>query len=320
MSQYLILRCLLLTVAAGNVFLHGIGLSLLLILNKRDQDDSQTLFLINVACSELICNILLVVRDIIEIAMQSGYMSTTLMSLFFCLNFALATGISYLTIMAMFYITGDRLLHILLHLRYSQYLNVEKTRQLLFCTWFLNMTISFVFSLLTYVDVNFVFKQAHLGKVFTAYVANILHLAYFVFAIFTYLAMFRVYARTERNKYPRSSMFTIFVKSRFFVSIVLIGGYLVLTVFPNLARAIIWLNSNSAGLEYAMSMYFHFSTRLSQTVDGLIYIFLKKTVRYLLWKKLGLRNVATQNSSAANTSFIITPADSNNDAEAETAL
>ena len=137
-------RSLLIAIDFINVIIHGVGFYLLISLYRRNTTKStQALYLLNLAFTEQIWNVSLVLKDTIQLLRllrdDDDYLSDVYMY-----NNIFIYALGYDTVLAMLYFTGDRLAHIVLHAKYEQYWNMRKTRILIAATWFCNMCISAV--------------------------------------------------------------------------------------------------------------------------------------------------------------------------------
>ena len=139
---------------------------------------------------------------------------------------------------------------------------------------------------------------------------------YFAFALVTYLVLFVKYLQSRRNNIQRNpadnvriSPWKAFVGSRFFISVLLIGSYLLLTSVPSLVRtALGWTTTDSSG-----NLSYEVLSRLSYTVDAIIYIYVSKPVRNILLtrlRKIGLvkkGSIRIQPTERVNETNIETP-------------
>ena len=126
--EFLILLSILISIEGLNIFLHVIGLSVLVFLYKREENDTQGIYLVNLAASELLWNCVAIAAEILYLLIGLDKSKSDLKSTYLSINIALGTGIDYNLILAMFYYTGDRLMHILLHARYEEYWNTKKPK------------------------------------------------------------------------------------------------------------------------------------------------------------------------------------------------
>ena len=284
-------------IESSNVILHSIGIYLLAsLLRRRVENDTQGLYLLNLSCSQLLWNIVGVTSDIMRILCYhgKGYSFYTIACY---MDTCMKTGVSYNVIIAMFYFTADRLSHILLHVRYEQYWNTNKTYILIVCTWVFNAIICTVFLLLKY-SVSCATDAT--DYVLARIIKPVIMTVYLIFVIVAYSIMFIIYVKSERKikgwkpgpgAAPPPSKYNIFKSSRFFISMIIIGNYLLLTVIPNIILSILsnFVHSktrNMFRIIHSFQTFYFISTRLSHTIDAVVYIFLKKPVRTLLKKKL----------------------------------
>ena len=73
-----------------------------------------------------------------------------------------------------------------------------------------------------------------------------------------------------------------FSTTKFYIPLLLIFTYLVLTVIPSITRSFRYLLGYQ--VPYEWNFFYLCSVRLSYTVDGIIYVFCQKKVRRLLWR------------------------------------
>ena len=301
-------RNILVALDAINFIFHGMCCYLLISKYLRmGKQSPQQLYLINLAASEILANILLVVRDIVNIIRPLDYLVPSILhTTFWCLNMAFVTGVSYIYILARFFVTGDRLLNVLFYAKYARYWCMGKTWKLIIITWMCNLVISISLSLLTYFKFNYVRYEANISKIMAVYVLTFLHGVFLIFTFFTYCVMFRklvhsqrYFARRRNEKIPQVSLLKIFINSRFFISGLLVSSYLILTVIPSLTRSIHYIAGYK--VPYSLTLFYLISTRLSYTVDGIIYTFLQKSIRDLLMKTL-FRQHQNQSLSVARIS------------------
>ena len=79
----------------------------------------------------------------------------------------------------------------------------------------------------------------------------------------------------------------IFLKSNFFIPVTVISTYVLLTVVPSVGYTVYWASDSALSSAWTNFYQYHqISIRISHTIDALLYIFLQKKVRRLLYKKL----------------------------------
>ena len=289
-----------------NVLLHGLGSFLLVFLYRRDRSKTpQKVFIINLAVSELVFNICGVCRDAtMLIYYYHGFTpiqqwtddhqetSNRLVKLLFCINDFHGTGLTYMTTFSMFFLTCDRLMHVLLNMNYSLYWNVRRSWMLIVVTGLGSIILSTVFATLRHVLPR---TSTHdINAIAVGHINNGLNMIYCLFAMGTYIIMFAKYVtsrrNTQNNNMTQTTTWTLFKNSKFFISVILITTYLIFTVVPYLTRATYKLlnpdlrpSSEKLSLFQQLNYYAIFSSRISQIVDAAIYIFLQKKVRKMLY-------------------------------------
>ena len=132
-------------------------------------------------------------------------------------------------------------------------------------------------------------------KFFILYFNPIITIIYLIFALMTYLVLFNYYLNSRRNIHrqptdnTRISPWKAFVDSRFFNPVLLIGSYLCLIVIPAAVRSVMtWMNPDKSNSLAAIITSVILS-RLSYTIDAVIYIYLSKPVRNILLTRLSCR-------------------------------
>ena len=195
------------------------------------------------------------------------------------LESSLWTGISLNVIMAMFFITGDRILHVSLNMKYSLYFSKRKTYIIITTTWIITLAISIGLGIFPYSPISMLINQ-----IIVVYLLPVLTVIFAIFALTTYAIMFIKHVKPQRRfNRSTSSIITIFVNSQFFVSVLIIASYLVLTVLPALMQSFM---ADLYEYGWVSKYYTRHSLCFSTTVDPLIYIFLQKKVRKLFFQKV----------------------------------
>lgn len=294
---------IILGIELANCLLHGTGVFLLFKLYKRNPNNSQRIFLLNLACSELLLNILMAIREAIKLMFLSGnYDQLLLLKLNNSLEMSIGAGVFIIYILAMFYLTADRLVRILLLLRYPQCWNSRRSKVLLASTWIILITICIVLSILTYYKSDWFHKNI-IHHVLFVYIPTCLFSLYFVFAIFTYTTIIMVHVNSKRKiskaadaQATNDSFCKIFIQVRFVLLFTLITSFMILTIIPSLARSF-WFITAPKTIPIVVDIFYHFLTVISLTVDAVLYTFLQKAVRQLLHKMLPWRRYFSRRSS-----------------------
>lgn len=273
-----------------NVLLHAFGVYLLKTI-QRTEDNIQYIYLTHLSICEALMNLFEGLRHIpnfLELSANQHSVNQDLQSYTKIIMFA---GISLVYYFVMIYITLDRLLDILLNIKYPLYINIVKVKNLLRMTWFV--------ALLVVVTVCFLqrfIKEYPWEKHIFKYCFPILDFGFIILSLLTYGFIFYKYLETRQGPTTirqnsslqrQNSAFYVFRKSRFYVSVLVIFTFLLFIVVPDLVYlflGIIQGNESEALLATCWISY-----AIGNLSDWYIYIMLQPRVRKLLKKKVHLR-------------------------------
>ena len=168
----------------------------------------------------------------------------------------------------------------LLAVNYNVTCTKGRTIKLIIWTWAVNILISLVTTSVVYShgcrNVN---KNVY--TVMFTYIPDFISATFSIFAFIAYIVMFVEFASSTRRlncyKGQRTSLFSIFRHSRFFVSILLVSSCLIFNVIPRIVYSI-YLGTVKSGFGMfvvAVSL----SITFSDFCDSVIYVFLQKSVR-----------------------------------------
>lgn len=276
-----------------NVLLHSFGTYLLLTTYSTTKNEIQMLFLINLSVSEALINLFEIVRCIlgmVTVPSSSSKLHESILDYVVIFSF---TGISVVYYFVMFFLTFDRLMDIILNIRYPIFWSERKTKILLVVTWSTCITIAIIVSFL------YAFKRFDWEKHFFQYFVPTANFSFLILAFTTYGFIFHKYAQAKKNPpflssyYKQThtertrnqySAFRLFRKSRFFVSVWLIVTFITFMIVPDLLYLFIGIiqHNRTKGLQITCNI----SYAISNTLDAIIYIMLDCNVRKELLKKL----------------------------------
>lgn len=279
-----------------NTLLHGVGCTLLIRVYKNGKKTIQLMYLINLGMCECILNVIRSLQHIMILA-DTNPPTPQIAVINMYLNFFAGSGLFYLYSLAMFYITGHRLLSILLPFKYHVIWTLHRTKLLLVATWSINVTLAFAVIIGVYLlelDTNNVQNKRGFTILYL-YIPTAFNVIFLLFALFSYSIMFQRFSHSRRrfsqacvaNNCHKQTLLQIFRHSKFFVSILVITSFLLLMVIPSLIHSL----SKMSGYDMPQKVVFFtfISVTLSDTADGLIYIFLQKSVRSLLFSESGVK-------------------------------
>ena len=262
-----------------NVSLHSVGFYLLFCTYKRGSKTVQKLFLINLSLTECIINFIkfLLLADNLINNDNNEYVIQYVM-------LVLGSGLYYIYMLTMFFITADRLFGALFPIQYITSVTTSIATRLLIGTWCVNILISVSIALMR----KLLTMQVHEIYFPLIYVIGALNVIYLVFGIITYSIIFWKYTTSTRQRKSRpESLFQIFRNSKFYIAILLITSFLLLSVMPYLISTILVIeNSDSINMFLFTLPECYVPVTLSDTVDAIIYIFMQVSVRTLLVEKL----------------------------------
>ena len=284
--MYLIMDVTLLVLNIGNVALHGFGVYILTSLYNQGQRNTQNVFLINLSISEMLINFVVCLRRISDFISVSDDKPTIINRINNYMTIVLYTGMFPVYYMVMVYITLDRLLNILLSLRYCIYCTGTKAKRLLQVTWIVALLICTSVSLTHHFN-GYIWQTTFFMYVYPTFDFGFITLALitYVFIFFKYSKSQRIYSQSSRQpNIKRESTFQTFCKSNFFVAVLLILTFVIFMLIPNIVYLFYGIvgNNESDTLSAICDVLYE----ISNLADGWIYIFMQKSVKAMVWTKM----------------------------------
>ena len=289
---YVVAYSILMTLNIVNITLHSLGLYVLVLAYKIGQNSNQQLFLVNLSFAELFQNITRLVWYALTLSWRISRSPTvaTISNYIIGIN---NTTAFYMTISALFLLTLDRLLSVLLGMRYRIHCTRGRTKTLLFSILIANLFIGLFIVLVIYLigEVR-IYGDIFIKIIF--YIITTLFVLFVIFAISSYAIIFHAFVTSRREtSTPQASLFRIFRESHFINSLLLICNFLFLAVFPSLIVS--FSSINHINLTRKFHFYVNISYTLSDTADGIIYIFASPSVRNILSRKVASLCTAIDN-------------------------
>uniref|UniRef100_A0A069DMH9 7 transmembrane protein n=1 Tax=Clytia hemisphaerica TaxID=252671 RepID=A0A069DMH9_9CNID len=306
------LNVVLIGLAIVNTTLHAIGIHLLWWQKKVSHLRIHHIYLISLSASELTMNFLEVIK--ISINMNKN-LSNTMQQISYHIMLVQFTGTAIVFHFSMIFITIDRLLEILLNIKYPVYWNEHKATKLLIGLWVISglltitvgickgladfqwenyfftyfyPTVEFFFIILAFASYLFIFKKFNTTRVIPIHVPTL--------RIPRERQKDDEYEMGDNNssspKPPprrqarqRRSSITTFRKSRFFIPVLLILTFLIFIVGADMIMlfVVVMAGNNSTWLLNTLAI----SYSVSNFLDAWIYIFLEPELKTLLWRKIG---------------------------------
>ena len=276
MPVELTLDIFLIVISSINIIIQVIGCKALLSIYRNGQEKVADLYIISLSTIELVCSSFVCIEYI--------FYFTDVMAVYVYLaafHFSAAAFIYYLS---MFYITGDKLLEVILNIRLPVYWNVEKAKVLLLFTWIcggvfgISLVLSYWFNAFDY--------QTMLLR----YFFPILDIGFLLLAVPTYIFLFKMFrqARTKRPSGTRPSIivkdennirvswFRIFCQSRFYTAALLIFAFIILVIIPDLVIVFTPIPMMTPHLRLICALL---PRQISFVVDASIYMLTMKSVK-----------------------------------------
>ena len=292
MSNRVALVSILLTLNIFNVFLHGIGIYLLLSLYKRVEHKVQYVYLLSLSTCELVINFLGGIDSIIrliELPTENKDGITVFNMTIKIIYIVNATGFSLVFYFNMIYITVDRLLDILLSLKYPVYWDEYKAAILLKITWAIGIIVLVITCVLCYSLHKWKWEEA----VFEFFYP-ILEFSFIILAFCTYGFIFRKFKDCQKppahvacNHHVakrQNSTFEVFKNSRFYISVLLIFTFILFMIVPDLIYLFICIIPNAPSPTILTACWISYG--IANISDAFIYILLQVEVKTLLMKKV----------------------------------
>lgn len=290
---YWIRFAFVITLDTTNCILHGVGAYLLYCYYRKNQECTQNICILNLACIELSYSFVDIISHMLHFIHYFGvrikYYNAFM--LFCCAIIFLQFGLIVLYYAAMIFLTGDRLFSTLFPFKYRQYFHNGKAKKIILATWILIGI--FVITLTAFSS-----QYGYLHFFYTFYPYQLICILamdciFLIFAVSTYIVMFCSYVKSRRiaTQLRDEPILKTFMKSRFYISALIMGSFLLLCALAHIFQISYYFYRDGLVTLESLMIYTDISISLSFTSDGIIYIYLQKSVRKMFFKKFSLRQV-----------------------------
>lgn len=214
-----------------------------------------------------------------------------------------------------FYMTGDRLVGVVLHIRYPLYWGIKRAKQLVIFT-FVACCLICICMCITFVKMKHCNNLKEYQQVYTmyhVYIPTALDITFLLIAICTYRTLFDKF-RTSRRKSTTSydsavspgqeDFFTtsnLFVNSRFHISVLIVTSFLLFKVVPGLIYTCFELTHTPK--PYSMLLVLCISFKICDTAEAVTYVFLQRSIKRLLRKKVNSLRTRTKSGDGERPIF-----------------
>ena len=272
---------------------HVLGSYLLSVVYKNGNQDPRHYLLIHLSVTEGVVNFL---QFLLNPVWRMVSMNPSVVEK--CQDYILLIrgyGFVIVYYVTMIYIALDRLLDIMLNIKYHLYCDEIKAKYMMGITWVITAVVTTVASLLH------AFLGLEMHAILFLYIHPTLDIIFVVIACVTYSLIFREYKKIRlppgTNKSMRQpSILQVFRRSRFYVSTLLIATFVLFMVIPEMVHVYIFSIMDNRGNQHG-HVYADVNTAcricfsLGYLSDVFIYVFMEPPVKQLLLKTLGVRRV-----------------------------
>ena len=284
-----------------NLVIHSIGCYALVNVYKYRRRNVEQLFIISLSFVELAIHILQFAIYLPYFVTFSDGVSSSVDEFQYYLKIVLFTGVFPAYYLSMNYITTNKLLDVLLNIRYSLYWDKRKTKRLIKVTSCICSILALCFSL-SYKILGYKFEE-----VFYTYIYPMFNFSFLIIATISHSYIFYKFKESRSppnlsksrrkpstdckrrmhsgaSSFTRCSVVKVFQNSRFYVSVMLILSFLVFMVIPNVIYLVygLMLKEGSQRLGAIVQVCYE----ICFLADGYIYIFIEPRVRSMLRRKL----------------------------------
>lgn len=303
-SQDLFLEVIVVLLGLVIIILHSFGCYCLLCNYKQGKDDVNQIYLINLSINEALGEFIAVsVLHIPKLTKLFGiHLSCTFEMLQIYCVILLYAVFSFVYYTNMVYICLDKLMDIVLNIKYNVYWNKQRAKKLLVATWFIGCLIWLSLSVSTYYTHKHATdltgkctKRDFYTEKFVGYFYPTFDVLFFIVASISYGFIFHKFKQTRllpaqisfskaTNSRTSVSSFKAFRQSRFYIPVLLVLTFILLVVVPDIINLVysIILHKESKILDRFLLICF----QLSYLNDAIIYIFIQQQTRRILRRKM----------------------------------
>lgn len=278
-GRKVILEYALVCLCTLNSILHVFGAYLLIHIYRSGHKSVQQIYLINLSFIELVTCVCILVEECLPTNDVNSQIRTYLYAVIYVLLCAYNFGMVFITI--------DRLIATILHIKYPLYWDAGKASNTVVLSWI------FYFIMCIAVCLAYKYTAFEFKTIFPDYVHSFLNFGYLALVMFTYAYLFYHYRKrrlnftTSNDSSDDTSVCAAFCSSKFYVVVLLMISFLLFLVIPH----IVYLFFN---LSYELNDFykdvFKVFYQISFLCDAIIYTFLHPDVRKTLLAKIWRRS------------------------------
>lgn len=287
------------------IFFHCLGIYLLRCLIRNDRGGVQTIYIMNLSASEILCSTLYMIGYITNLIYATKKPGPEIFIFFNYLSILTETMVMFLYYSSMLFTVIDKFLEVFLNIKYPLYFNTRRASYIVAASWIIGVIFCVI---VICIDKFTTYKYMNMTEIKFFFVG--FDFLFIVVSIASYTYIFGKYIRTRlmphahtccqtsvtstRQLKSQSStssltftnLYQLFRGSRFYISALLILNFTLCTVIPDLVFFFhidkMQYNDTKIYITVAMLIIYEISFLL----DAWIYVFVQKNVRRILWKKL----------------------------------
>ena len=265
----------------ANIFFHCTGIYLLTLL-KHVEGKIHLIYLFSVCCSELISSIISLSTLLLTVINVPDVAVTKEIEYHFIVVKSTLLLIVYFLTMVVILI--DKVLEIMLNIKYAVYWNQRKAKILIITIWMFGGFL-YLSSILAYHIIGF-----NVIPYFPKYIMLPGNILYIIFAVISYAYIFYNFNKSRMSPYRgrRSSIaetinfYSVFKKSRFFIPFTLILVYVIFYIIPTITYIIL----RKTKARTYIQLYISLSYNIAMFIDSWICIFIEPQVNQKLKKMI----------------------------------
>ena len=265
-----------------NIVGHTVGCYVLYSAYRNREQKILLFYILSLSFTEILWNVMLSLHLLLDYV---GYQEA--------MKFVgvLSAGVSGMVYMCYLYIALNRLLEIVLNIRYSIYWNEQKAKSLVFVTG----TSCFLFStLMAVMSLRPSFGYVRTIRIFYMYIEPPAKALFLLIVIPIYIFLFQKFRKCRTalpslTDVPHPSLWSTFCHSKFYTAVLLTFSYALFMVVPTFVIRHHVLSSkytSSGRKKLSLRLLFDIVVRLSCLLDVWIYLSTEKYVKQRFWKVL----------------------------------
>ena len=255
LKMCIILDITYITLISLNIIFHCVGIYILNCLRVAHDQTNEQVFIVSLSAAEIFGNITFLVHQSLQMSRYNKAAEYA--------KYAILGGVYVLYYLSMACLVLDKLLIVILHIRYPVYINETKVNTLIIATW--------IIGLLTIINVPIAFHFTHFNEMILKYLHVAFAIAFVIFVIMIYCIIF--------NKYMQSLFVPQPEYSGTCVSTLLIISFILFFILPQIFH--LFINDSR------MYRIFAICVQILCGCHVFIYVFMQPNAKRLLQEKLG---------------------------------